>query len=203
VFSAIKGFGEDVFGGLQDAFGGFLKDVIKGTKSVGDAMEAALTKIGDAIIDALVDKLIVSGVVGLFSTLLGGFFDGVIGSILGDFGLGGFKNGGMVGSVAMAGGGFVPMAEGSLVSGSGYSDSVRALLMPGELVTPYRDVQRNVAAGRAPGDSGLPRRGESGSTNVTLVVQSIVPVSRAEIDRVASPMLARSIADTTRRSRRG
>lgn len=188
-FEMLKGAGETFLDGFGSAFSTALKDAVKGTKEAGQILENFWEGLGDAILSALVDKLIVSGVVGLLSNVFGGFL-GDAAFAIGD--LLGLKKGGLVG---LDRGGLVRASQGVMVRGSGANgrDSVPALLAPGELVTPYEDVQRNVAAGRAPGDSGLPRRGEGRTINVTYAPRTATPQSddevRAQFLRVIMPIL--------------
>ena len=104
----------------KDALGGFITDLRNG-KSAAEALEAALRRIEDRLIDIVLD--------GLFSSSGGGLFGGILGG-----GLFGFRDGGPV--KGFAAGGFVSGR------GSATSDSIPALLSNGEFVA-TADATRN------------------------------------------------------------
>lgn len=89
------------------------------------------------------------------------------------------------------------MADGGLVIGGAIGrDSVPAMLMPGEYVVTAAQVRQNVAAGRAPDDSGPARRGGGGGgagLAVTVVQHNTVPMSQAELDRRIADAIIPSI----------
>lgn len=63
-------------------------------------------------------------------------------------------------------------------------DSVRAYLEPGEYVIPAAQVRQNVAAGRAPDDSGASgARGGGGNISLTVNQSSFVPGTKADFNR--------------------
>jgi hypothetical protein len=76
-------------------------------------------------------------------------------------------------------------ADGGLVVGGTMGrDSVPAMLMPGEYVVPAAQVRQNVAAGRAPDDSGASGgRGGGGAVNINVSQQSFVPGTKADFNR--------------------
>ena len=76
-------------------------------------------------------------------------------------------------------------AEGGLVVGGVMGrDSVRAYLEPGEYVIPAAQVRQNVAAGRAPDDSGASgARGGGGNISLTVNQSSFVPGTKADFNR--------------------
>lgn len=76
-------------------------------------------------------------------------------------------------------------AEGGLVVGGVMGrDSVRAYLEPGEYVIPAAQVRQNVAAGRAPDDSGASGgRGGGGNLSLTVNQSSFVPGTKADFNR--------------------
>lgn len=79
----------------------------------------------------------------------------------------------------------IGMADGGLVVGGSIGrDSVPAMLMPGEFVVPAAQVRQNVAAGRAPDDSGASGgRGGGGAVNINVSQQSFVPGTKADFNR--------------------
>ena len=110
---------------------------------------------------------------------------------------------------AIAGGGAIiavssaiGLADGGLVRGGTRGrDSVPAMLMPDEYVIPAAQVRANVAAGRAPDDSGSARRGEGGGTTINVAVQSFVPPSRAQLDHAVHQGLEPSLRSNIRAGR--
>jgi hypothetical protein len=76
-------------------------------------------------------------------------------------------------------------ADGGLVVGGVMGrDSVRAYLEPGEYVIPAAQVRQNVAAGRAPDDSGASgARGGGGNLSLTVNQSSFVPGTKADFQR--------------------
>lgn len=79
----------------------------------------------------------------------------------------------------------IGMADGGLVVGGSIGrDSVPAMLMPGEFVVPAAQVRQNVAAGRAPDDSGASgARGGGGNLSLTVNQSSFVPGTKADFNR--------------------
>ena len=114
----------------KDALGGFINDLRNGT-SAADALENALRRIEDRLINIALDAIFPSSGGGLFGGLLGGASSG--GGVLG--GLFGFKNGGQVKG----------FAAGGLVAGpgGGRSDSIPALLSNGEFVANAQATRNN------------------------------------------------------------
>jgi len=86
---------------------------------------------------------------------------------------------------------FIPIAAGSaalaqgglIIGGSIGRDSVPAMLMPGEYVVPAAQVRQNIAAGRAPDDSGKAGGGGGGGVSISVTQQSFVPGTKADFNR--------------------
>ena len=108
----------------RDSLGGFINDLRNGT-SAADALESALRRIEDRLIDIALNAIFSSSGGGLFGSILGGVTSGVFG----------FKDGGQVRG----------FAAGGLVAGpgSGRSDSIPALLSNGEFVANARATRDN------------------------------------------------------------
>lgn len=93
----------------------------------------------------------------------------------------------------------VALAEGGLVLGGSVGrDSVPAMLMPGEYVIPAPQVRANVAAGRAPDDSG--KSGSGGGQGLTIQVNnsSFVPGTKADFQRAVNDAVLPAILALSR-----
>lgn len=92
------------------------------------------------------------------------------------------------------------LATGGLVlGGSPNFDSVPALLQRGEYVVPAAQVRQNVAAGRAPDDSGSSRGGGAGAgVTISVTQQSFVPGTKADFNRQVRDAVLPSIRQLAR-----
>jgi hypothetical protein len=141
---------------VQTSLQGFFKDVIMGTQSFGEAFSSLIDKILNQLLDLALNSL--------FSSLFGG-----IGGApkQGGNGVGGFL-GSLVGSLVPG------FATGGIVPGVGNTDSVLAMLTPGELVIPKDIVSKmpKFANGGIVGGGGFALGGSSAIVNVNLPADS-------------------------------
>lgn len=139
--SFMKLFGEQVEADIRDVAVGAVYSLSEaiadaaftGNRSFKEMFQSILRGFARAIVQAIVLRAIMSSI--------GGFF--------------GFSGGGVVGAgsgtVMMARGGLVPRlhaAAGMITPGAGYTDTVPAMLTPGEIVVPKRESQK-ILGGRA------------------------------------------------------
>lgn len=201
-----------VVGVIGGAFKGVLDDIIDGTKSAGEVIGGFFGSIGRGLLDMVVQM----GIEYAASKLI----EAVVGAATRKTAIAGYAA--EAGAAAYAATAAIPfvgpalapaaaatayagalayealgLAEGGLVTGGVMGrDSVHAALMPGEFVVPAAQVRANVAAGRAPDDSGS-ARGASGAS-ITIVQQSFVPESGPAFAR----KVRRSVVPTLERERR-
>lgn len=161
--------------GLTGLFFDIGAAVAKGGKDVGDAIGSIFAELGLQIA-----KLVASKAFMFLLQLLTGGIGGVFGEFF-SFIFGG-ADGGLV---QMAGGGMVQRYAGGGPVQGGFPgrDSVPALLMPDEYVIPAHQVRQNVAAGRAPDDSGSAGGGGSLSLHMPMLIPPTQPHVVDMIDR--------------------
>jgi hypothetical protein len=217
--STVRDVVGSVIGSIGSAFTGMIDAAIDGTQSASDIIGGFFSSIGRSILDTLVSIGVQYAATKLTELILG--------KVVSKSAIAGYAA--TAGAAAVASTAAIPifgpvaapaagaaafsaamayqalaLADGGLVRG-GMSgrDSVPALMMPVELVTPFADVQRNVREGRAPGDGGLPRRGERGRGGITVnaTITSLFPMSQAETRRNVSGALVPELAHASRSGR--
>ena len=198
--SGIAAAAGDIVRTVGGAFSGMMNDILDNTKSTGEIILGFFSTIGRSLISMLIDAGVQAGVTAITTAIMGKVSAlGVIGAHAAEAAAGAYAATAAIPFVGpllapgvaaqayastLAWGASVPLAEGGLVRGGIPGiDSVPARMMPGEYVIPAAQVRANVAAGRAPDDSGS----SGGGGNVTLVVQNqqLMPVSQADIQRQA------------------
>lgn len=205
---------KDVVGGVVDAAKTLIKAGVDGTRDMGQVAIGIAASIGEAVIDRLLGMFVGFISEQIANLLLKGVAQSAIGAaagaanitanaavaasaaiaataaipILGPAlapaaGAAAFTE--AMAYLPIALGSAVAMATGGLVLGGAAGlDSVPAMLMPGEFVVPAAQVRQNVAAGRAPDDSGASgARGGGGAVNINVSQQSFVPGTKADFNR--------------------
>ena len=205
---------------LASATSGLINDIVDGSKTAAEVVGGFFSNIGRGLLDALIqvgaqlainaltEKILgaavrTSGTLGYVAQAAAAAFASTAAiPIVGPALAPGVAQTAAVGALAAAAAtGGLGLAEGGMFTGPGYSDTIRATVHPGEYYTPHHEVQRNLAEGRAPGDSGAPRRGESGGTTINVAVQSFVPPSRAQLDHAVHQGLEPSLRSNIRAGR--
>jgi TP901 family phage tail tape measure protein len=175
-------FQSEIMPTVQESVGGFFKDLVSGTKSVGEALSDMLGNIASKLLDFATNQII--------SSIFGGLFGGGAGKAAG-----GKVGGGILSILGFADGGVVgggsnmdalrrqPGAIGDALRREG-NNSVLSALTPGEMVLTVaqtqaflnnpmsRDILNFKGGGLVPGGAGIIASGASGSS-----VSVIVPVT--------------------------
>jgi hypothetical protein len=206
-----------VISSIGSAFTGMIDAAIDGTKSASDIIGGFFGSIGRSILDTIIGIAVQFAATKLTEALLGSlvartaitnyaaqagaaaFASTAAIPIIGPLLAPGAATAAYAGAIAFQG---LAMAEGGLVTGGVVGqDSVPAMMMPGEYVVPAAQVRQNVAAGRAPDDSGS-ARGGSGGRGVTVVnnfAASTFADSPANMERKATTA-ARTFQRVARRA---
>jgi hypothetical protein len=206
-----------VISSIGSAFTGMIDAAIDGTKSASDIIGGFFGSIGRSILDTIIGIAVQFAATKLTEVLLGSlvartaitnyaaqagaaaFASTAAIPIIGPLLAPGAATAAYAGAIAFQG---LAMAEGGLVTGGIVGqDSVPAMMMPGEYVVPAAQVRQNVAAGRAPDDSGS-ARGGSGGRGVTVVnnfAASTFADSPANMERKATTA-ARTFQRVARRA---
>lgn len=194
--SGIAAVAGDIVRTVGGAFQGMVDDIFDGTKSAGEIILGFFSTIGRSLISMLIDAGVQAGITALTTAIMGKFSAlGVIGAHAAEAAAGAYAATAAIPFVGpilapgvaaqayantLAWGASVPLAEGGLVRGGIPGiDSVPARMMPGEYVIPAAQVRANVAAGRAPDDSGS----ASGGGGLTINAGMMLPLSEADLDR--------------------
>lgn len=206
---------------LASATSGLISDIIDGSKTASEVIGGFFATIGRGLLDSLIqvgtqlainaltEKILgaavrTSGTLGYVAQAAAAAFAStaaipVIGPALAP-GVAQTAAAGALAAAAATGG--LGLAQGGLITGgTAGRDSVPAMLMPGEYVVPAAQVRANVAAGRAPDDSGPSRRGDGSPTTINVAVQSFVPPSRAQLDHAVHQGLEPSLRSNIRAGR--
>lgn len=204
----------EVVGGVVDAAKTLIKAGVDGTRDMGQVAIGIAASIGEAVLDKLLGMFVGFITEQIANLLLKGVAQSAIGAAAGAAnitanaavaasaaiaataaipvlgpalapaaGAAAFTE--AMAYLPIALGSAVAMATGGLVLGGAAGlDSVPAMLMPGEYVVPAAQVRQNVAAGRAPDDSGASgARGGGGNLSLTVNQSSFVPGTRADFQR--------------------
>lgn len=204
----------EVVGGVVDAAKTLIKAGVDGTRDMGQVAIGIAASIGEAVLDKLLGMFVGFITEQIANLLLKGVAQSAIGAAAGAAnitanaavaasaaiaataaipvlgpalapaaGAAAFTE--AMAYLPIALGSAVAMATGGLVLGGAAGlDSVPAMLMPGEFVVPAAQVRQNVAAGRAPDDSGASGgRGGGGAVNINVSQQSFVPGTKADFQR--------------------
>jgi hypothetical protein len=207
--------------GIGSAFTGMISAAIEQTQTASEIILGFFGNVGRAIIDTLISIAVQTGITALINAVLG--------SALRKAGIAGYAA--EAAAAAYASTAAIPIfgpilapaaaakafaetmafqalalaSGGLIVGGMSGQDSVPAMLMPGEYVIPAAQVRENVRSGRAPDDSGQARAAGGGgggsSVSGTVVVQSMVAPSAADLDRAIHRQLVPALERLSRKGR--
>ncbi len=180
----VKALATDIGSSIGNLMADAISSIASGSKSaleaIGGMLGGIVTMLGQMLIQLGTAALVASALsaIPFFAPLVGG--PGAAAAGVAAIAAGAVMVAAGAGLSAAIG-----MADGGLVVGGSIGrDSVPAMLMPGEYVVPAAQVRQNVAAGRAPDDSGASGgRGGGGNLSLTVNQSSFVPGTKADFNR--------------------
>lgn len=192
VMDLAKRIGAGIGSLMSQTITGIVDGSMTALQAMGNMLGGIISMIGQILIEMGTAALVVAA----------------ISAIMGNPGAGAAAAAGLaamaVGGLMLAAGTGVTMAIGAadgglVMGGSPNFDSVPALLMRGEYVIPAEQVRQNVAAGRAPDDSGSSRGGGAGAgVTISVTQQSFVPGTKADFNRQVRDAVLPSIRQLAR-----
>jgi len=192
VMDLAKRIGAGIGSLMSQTITGIVDGSMTALQAMGNMLGGIISMIGQILIEMGTAALVVAA----------------ISAIMGNPGAGAAAAAGLaamaVGGLMLAAGTGVTMAIGAadgglVMGGSPNFDSVPALLMRGEYVIPAEQVRQNVAAGRAPDDSGSSRGvGAGAGVTISVTQQSFVPGTKADFNRQVRDAVLPSIRQLAR-----
>lgn len=196
---SVKGLAQEIGSGIANIMGQAIASIADGSKSalqaLGGMLGGIISMMGQMLIQLGTAALVASALsaIPFFAPLVGG--PGAAAA-----GVAAIAAGALMVAAGAGLNSAIGMETGGLVlGGSPNFDSVPALLQRGEYVVPAAQVRQNVAAGRAPDDSGSSRGGGGGAgVTISVTQQSFVPGTKADFNRQVRDAVLPSIRQLAR-----
>lgn len=196
---SVKGLAQEIGSGIANIMGQAIASIADGSKSalqaLGGMLGGIISMMGQMLIQLGTAALVASALsaIPFFAPLVGG--PGAAAA-----GVAAIAAGALMVAAGAGLNSAIGMETGGLVlGGSPNFDSVPALLQRGEYVVPAAQVRQNVAAGRAPDDSGSSRGGGAGAgVTISVTQQSFVPGTKADFNRQVRDAVLPSIRQLAR-----